>query len=216
MLVVAPAEGDARCTVERIASLHEVVAALEDGRLAAAGIDIPIGLPPSGPRRCDLEARRVLGRPRASSVFPAPARAVLEAPSYPEACAASRAANGKAVPMQLFNILDKVREVDGLMTPARQDLLVEVHPEVSFALLGGRPMRHAKRTAAGREERLGLLETCFTGIGALAAVRPPGAAADDVLDAFAAAWSARRWFAGTFHRFGGDLDERGLRMEMIA
>ena len=38
----------------------------------AVFIDIPIGLVDSGPteRTCDLEARRMLGRPRGSSVFP--------------------------------------------------------------------------------------------------------------------------------------------------
>jgi predicted RNase H-like nuclease len=34
-------------------------------------IDIPIGLPEKGARSCDREARRLLGRPRGSSVFPA-------------------------------------------------------------------------------------------------------------------------------------------------
>ena len=46
---------------------------LESGRLVAAAIDIPIGLPARVPRPCDREARRLLG-PRRSSVFPAPVR----------------------------------------------------------------------------------------------------------------------------------------------
>src|SRR5437879_3364868 len=44
------------------------------------GIDIPIGLL-DGERACDKAARRLLGRPRGSSVFPAPCRAALEATS---------------------------------------------------------------------------------------------------------------------------------------
>jgi predicted RNase H-like nuclease len=52
-------------------------------------IDIPIGLPGGRPRTVDGEARRLLG-PRASSVFPAPARGTLDASSYEEACEASR------------------------------------------------------------------------------------------------------------------------------
>ena len=39
-------------------------------------VDIPIGLPDAGPRRCDQLARARLG-PRGSSVFPAPVRAAL-------------------------------------------------------------------------------------------------------------------------------------------
>lgn len=46
-------------------------------REAAAGravlaVDIPIGLAASWPRAADVEARRFLGVPRGSSVFPAP------------------------------------------------------------------------------------------------------------------------------------------------
>ena len=51
------------------------------------GIDIPIGLPSKGPRECDREARRLLGRPRAASVFPAPIRPLLRARSWEEAAA---------------------------------------------------------------------------------------------------------------------------------
>jgi predicted RNase H-like nuclease len=64
-----------------LGDLDPVVGALASGGIVAAGIDIPIGLTASGPRSCDLEARRLLG-PRRSSVFPAPAREVLRAWSY--------------------------------------------------------------------------------------------------------------------------------------
>jgi predicted RNase H-like nuclease len=51
------------CTdVDGLISLH--------GRESMILIDIPIGLPSDGPRLCDVEARRMLGRPRAASVFP--------------------------------------------------------------------------------------------------------------------------------------------------
>jgi Protein of unknown function (DUF429) len=39
---------------------------------------------------------------------------------------------------------------------------------------------------------------------------------DDVLDAYAAAWSAGRWLSGDYLRLGGGTDQRGLRMEIIA
>ena len=39
-------------------------------------VDAPIGLSEAGQRRCDLAARKILGRPRASSVFPAPVRII--------------------------------------------------------------------------------------------------------------------------------------------
>jgi len=46
--------------------------------LAGIAIDIPIGLL-EGPRVCDKAARKLLGQPRGSSVFPAPCRPALEA-----------------------------------------------------------------------------------------------------------------------------------------
>jgi len=58
--------------------------------LAVLAIDIPIGLL-DGPRACDKAARKLLGQPRGSSVFPALSRPALGAQTYPEAsCPESR------------------------------------------------------------------------------------------------------------------------------
>ena len=78
-------------------------------------------------------------------------------------------------------------------------------------------MRHAKRTAEGRAERLATLRPRLRRRRRLARERPPaGAAPDDVLDALVGAWTARRYADGTHLQLGGDIDEIGLRMEMIA
>jgi predicted RNase H-like nuclease len=185
--------------------------------MVAAGIDIPIGLPASGPRACDLAARRLLG-PRRSSVFPAPARDVLRAGSYEEACALSRRVNGRAVSKQLYNIVPKIREVDRLLSaPSSQPLcLFELCPELSFATMTGAPMRHNKRTPEGRAERIKALRTDFGDVTPLVEPPPTGASRDDVLDALAGAWTARRYAAGSCLRFGGEVDGTGLRMEVIA
>ncbi len=215
VVATVPAAGGAPRSVEVVADLRGVVAALEAGHLAAAAIDIPIGLPAAATRRCDVEARRLLG-PRRSSVFPAPVRAVLAAASYAEACAASRAASGKAVSKQLFNIVAKIRQVDAVMSPVLQERLFEMCPELSFAQLAGAPMGHAKKTAAGRLERLAALRGPFPGIGTEGAGRIRGAQPDDVLDAMVGAWTARRYVAGEHLHLGGERDQRGLRMEIIA
>ena len=47
--------------LELVDDLRDVVRRLEAGTLDAAAIDIPIGLAASAPRRCDVEARRLLG-----------------------------------------------------------------------------------------------------------------------------------------------------------
>jgi predicted RNase H-like nuclease len=203
--------------VRVVPGLDEVVSALESACLGAAAVDIPIGLAESGPRDCDREARRLLG-PRRSSVFPAPVRAVLDATSYAHACALSREHCGKAVSKQLYNIVGKIREVDAVVSPRLQAQLFEASPELSFALMnGGEPMRHTKRTEEGRAERVAVLRVGLEVDVTPLVNRPPsGAARDDVLDALALAWTARRYLAGTCLRLGGDVDDRGLRMQVVA
>lgn len=125
-------------------------------------VDIPIGLPdgPEG-RACDRAARKVLGKRRASSVFPAPARAVLGASDYEDAKRRSREATGKAVNVQTFAIVPKICEVVALLRcDAKARCLVrEIHPEVCFwALNGCKPMKHDKKDEAGFRERLDVLE----------------------------------------------------------
>jgi len=187
--------------------------------MLCAAIDIPIGLADRDPRSCDVAARRLLG-PRRSSIFPAPVRAVLEAGSYAEACMLSRRACGKGISRQLYNILDKVRTVDALQSPGLQDQLFEMGPELSFAVLTGRPMPANKRTAEGRAARGQALASADafgeTVRGILDGPVPAGAKPDDVRDALIGAWTARRRAAGLHLRLGGDMDARGLRMEIIA
>jgi predicted RNase H-like nuclease len=201
--------------VSIVANLDTVRTAVQAGRLVNAAIDIPIGLAARDPRACDLEARRMLG-PRRSSVFPAPVRSVLGAGTYVEACDRSRRACGKGISKQLFNILPKIAEVDGLQSRRLQAHLFEMHPELSFTVLAGAPMRFAKRTAAGRAERIAALRPAFGDVARLVEHPPAGAQRDDVLDALVGAWTARRVVARRHLQLGGALDQRGLRMEIVA
>lgn len=200
-----------------VPAIDDVVRALEAGDLAAVAVDIPIGLAACRPRVCDVEARRRLG-PRRGSVFPAPARAVLGAATYEEACALSRDASGKALSKQLYNIVAKIKEVDAVQSSRRQASLFEACPELSFAVMaGGAPMQHSKRSAAGRAERVAALHDHLgVDVPALLEARRPGAQPDDVLDALALAWTARRRLDGSCLRLGGELDATGLRMEVVA
>jgi predicted RNase H-like nuclease len=212
VLAVAGEGASSPPTVHVVPDFRAIVALVDGG--GVAGVDIPIGLIDGGPRACDRLTRRFVGERRAS-VFPAPARAVLGARSYEEACARSRAATGRALSRQAYGLLAKVAEVDALMTCERQTRLAEVHPEASFTELMGRPPRHGKRTPAGRLERLAALQDVIPGVAG--ATGPlPGAAPDDVLDALVVLWSAARMAAGTAVRLGdGAVDGRGLRMEIL-
>ena len=162
-------------------------------------VDIPIGLR-DGPRCCDLLARRRLGR-RRSSVFPAPARAALEAVCYDDACRRNQEAAGKKLSKQTFNILPKIRAVDDLLrqNEKARAIVQEVHPELCFWALNDEvPMGHNKKAKAraGFNERMAVLEGCWK--GAEAAAREVCAcylrkevARDDIADAMVAALTAR-------------------------
>lgn len=201
------------------ATFPDVLGSYPDATCIA--IDIPIGLAEGSPRRCDIEARKVLG-PRRSSVFPAPDRRLVDAINYAEANGLSRSLLGKGVSAQAFGIYPKVAEVNRMMTPQLQVRVVEVHPDVSFwALAGKQPTFYPKRTAEGFEERRALLATTFDGSDIpsreMAGRLVSGAGADDLLDATVAAWTARRFAEGRAGRLpiDPDVDERGLRMEMV-
>ena len=79
-------------------------------------IDIPIGLPTTGSRLCDVQARHLLGPGRGSSVFPAPIRPVLKAETYMEACNIRFQTEGKKMSVQAWAIIPKIREVDDIVS----------------------------------------------------------------------------------------------------
>lgn len=186
------------------------------------GIDIPIGLPDHGSRTCDLHARKLLARPRGSSVFPAPIRACLKDRDYSELCSLHKQVDGRGLTKQAFHLLPKIRQVDDLLrTPGLSDRIREVHPEVSFALWnGGQPMRFNKKKPEGRRERERLVDREWPGERERLAreLRGGGYAADDLNDACAALWSARRIAAGDARAFPGEIqrDSKGLPMRIEA
>src|SRR4051812_10736988 len=144
-----------------VRQLREVVDS-EDSATHIA-IDIPIGLPEAGrSRKVDREARKLLTSLRGSSVFPAPARELLNKLTYSEANGHSRAVCGKGLSRQAHAIFPKIAEVDEIMIPEMQDRVFEVHPEVCFWGLANGPMQYAKKTLAGYEERHRLLKTVLS------------------------------------------------------
>jgi predicted RNase H-like nuclease len=120
---------------------------------------------------------------------------------------------------QVFGLLQKIADVDDLMTPRLQQRVVEAHPELSFMELNdGKPLSFPKTSAPGRACRVRLLTrgACLTGLEEEAAHVAGGAKPDDVLDAAAAAWTGARLVRGEAIRIPDDpgVDQRGLRMEM--
>lgn len=175
------------------------------------GIDIPIGLV-DGPRRaCDLAARKYL-ESAGSSVFPAPPRAALPCADYRSALAAARAATGRGISKQTFNLMRKVAEVDRLIDESNQHRVIEVHPECTFKMMNGDKKLLSKKSLVGRHARRQLLSDHFD----IPSATPAGAAIDDMLDAYAVLWSTRRFQRGEHRVFGdGQRDSRGIEMRIV-
>ena len=208
----------------RVEAFRDLAALIDAvGTVGVIAIDIPIGLPSRGARQCDVEARKMLRPKRSSSVFSAPRRPMLEADSHAAACAIGRAGDGKALSQQAWALVPKLREVDGLLRE-RPDLVAtvkEIHPELCFhQMAGGSAMAHPKKSLLGGTERLAALQPHFGDAPnqALSTLRRLRCQSDDILDAFAALWTARRIAAGTAMRIPRieERDAAGLPMEMWA
>jgi predicted RNase H-like nuclease len=176
-----------------------------------AMIDMPIGLKLAGHRTCDVRARALVG----PSVFLGARRNLWE---FPDQASANRhywqnEGRGMGVSCQLWNIRDKIKEVDDLITPERQATIGEAHPELIFLNLNKQTRLEGKKSERGREQRLRLLaQRGFVKLSTwLTQRRGTGIGRDDLIDACACAVAARDSTA----RLGGDeVDDRGLRMEI--
>jgi predicted RNase H-like nuclease len=181
--------------------LSDAVAVVRRFPGAILAVDIPIGLSDGLPRAADRLARQALGR-RAVCVFPSPIRGVLHASSRERASVAQARVNGRRIGVQTWAIVGKIREWDAVLraNPALGARVFEVHPEVSFAEMdGGSPVQVRKSRSAGRQARQQILARHF-GAARVAAAEAEldrsVAGMDDLYDALAAAWTARRIRSG--------------------
>jgi predicted RNase H-like nuclease len=163
---------------------------LDQGGGIIVGIDMPLGLLEKGWREADRAARGLLG-PRRSSVFAIPPRAVWAEASYPLANERCRELTAQGLSIQAWGLRARLLEANQYRETCGHPLY-EVHPELAFAAMAGRPLAHSKHTPAGRDLRRQLLSRAGIEIPAVTPARLAG----DVLDAAAVAWSARRVAAG--------------------
>ncbi|SHM23460.1 DUF429 domain-containing protein [Bradyrhizobium lablabi] len=176
-----------------------------------AMIDMPIGLKIAGHRTCDIRARELVG----AAVFMGARRNIW---TFLDQASANQfywqhEGPGMGVSCQLWNIRDKIKEVDDFMTPERQAKIGEAHPELIFQKLAGPINLERKKSAAGRDQRIELLvKQGFTKIAKWLTQRyGTGIGRDDLIDACACAIAAR-----DSNTFVGDdePDDRGLRMRI--
>ncbi len=192
----------------RTGALADVVAWAEP--VDVVGVDIPIGDVPGGVRRAEAAARAFVG-PRAASVFSPPPLDVLAA-TYAEANAALAARGAPRLSRQAWALGPKMLEAAALAATDRR--VHEVHPEVSFRQMAGAPLPWSKRSWNGLMLRRRLLAAA----GLALPEELPGAGgvpADDVVDATAVAWSARRIAAGTARTFPDPPEEVDGRLVAI-
>ena len=185
-------------------TLHELVEGV--GPVSLVAVDMPIELEAVGTRAAEDLARRLLG-PRRSSLFQSPCIGALDFADhdYAGANAWSKATVGRGLSKQAWFLVPKIREVRAF---ARSSAVAvrEAMPELSFrAMHAGVPLPHSKVTWSGLRLRLRLLAEHGIDLpdepGAAGRVAP-----DDLLDAAAVAWSARRILDGTAECVPADGD----------
>jgi predicted RNase H-like nuclease len=164
-------------------------------QLQVVAVDMPIGLPDDRVRATDSLARTRLPVRRKSSVFPTPSRAAVEHTAHPQASAANREALGVGLSIQAFHLIPKILDVDAFVRGGPPVSVLEAHPEVSLAEIDLACVVPSKITAEGAAARRAALRS--VGLEVPAYLRGQGYAADDLVDACAVAWTARRYADGT-------------------
>lgn len=183
----------------------------EKPSFATIVVNAPIGYREKAgmaPRTCDREARALLGR-RGAALHNAPTRAVLQE-------GASQV--GETLDAVSALLLPRYREVAAEMSPYRQRVVYEGHPEMSFYQLNGdKPLRYSKKTEQGRLERRAILVKRMPGGDKLVDTPLKRVPRKHLYDAAAMLWTARRVFGRAANRIPADAewDSEGIRMEMV-
>lgn len=153
----AVTEADGDWTTELFPSIWSLWRAHRNASLIL--IDIPIGLPGSERRRCDVAAKRFLGD-RHSAVYYAPVRAAV----YERSLSAAKTRNeraGYSIQNQTWTMVPRIREVDEFLDarPGARDRLRETRPEVCFHALAHERLGHSPREPQGVVERRKILNS---------------------------------------------------------
>jgi predicted RNase H-like nuclease len=174
-------------------------------------INAPIGFVDStvsGPRTCDRQARAILGR-RGSAVHNAPTlETINHGPEWP-------GGNLDAISAVL---LPRYQEVAAEMSPYRQRVVYEGHPELSFFQLNeNKALLWSKKTTQGREERKRILVNKMPGAETIIGADLARVPRKHLFDAAALLWTSRRVFGHAAIRLPreGEWDSEGLRMELV-
>ena len=178
---------------------------------AVVVVNVPIGFldtPEMGARTCDRQARALLGR-RGTAVHNAPSRAVFDGRVEPDK---------DGLDAVTRTMLPRYREVAAEMSPYRQRVVYEGHPELSFFQLHkDSPLKKSKVVTEGKEERRVILEDRIRGSERYLDATVIGVPQKHLYDCFALLWTARRVFGHAAKRIPvePEWDSEGIRMEMV-
>ena len=178
---------------------------------ATVVVNAPIGYldtPEMGARTCDRQARALLRR-RGTAVHNAPSRAVFDGRVD---------ASEDRLDAVTRTMMPRYGEIALEMSPYRQRVVYEGHPELSFFQLHkDTPLRRSKVATEGKEERRIVLEDKIRGSERYLDAKVVGAPQRHLYDAFALLWTARRVYGHAAKRIPTDpeWDSEGLRMEIV-
>lgn len=189
-------------------------------------IDIPIGLKEAGSeeRICDKETRKILGQPRGRSVFRSPCWQAIQETDYQKCSQINKKITGKKLSQQTFSIIPKIREVNTFLTEnlLARSKIMEIHPELCFHMFSGRSMKFSKKNSSGYEERMEVLRQIYPSTDvivnkALFKYKGKSVVADDILDALAAALTAKFGYEYSLKSIPSnpEIDSRGLSMRIM-
>lgn len=180
-------------------------------------VNIPFGYPEYPNvrfRRCDKEARGLLGWPMRVKVLPVPSRAALFAKSRKEALAIEPWLTSND-----FRHFRWMKEAALEIQPFHSRSFYSANPALSFMHMNGDvPLTSSPYHEEGQAERLALIRSKLPGLDEVVTRVPPqGAGQVHMYEAAAMLWTARRASGRAISRVPGDpeWDEAGIRVELV-
>ena len=164
--------------------------------ISVVGIDMPLKLVNQSTREADQLVRKELGSKRGRSVFPAIPKFMIESKwidlEADDLNDESRKRFGCAFSRQTLNLKRKILEANRRLSESFS--MIEVHPEFCFMKMNnGVPQPHSKKTWNGMQHRLSLLKANGIDLPSDLGSDSGSIAPDDIIDAAAVAWTAKRF-----------------------
>ena len=182
-----------------------------------AAVNIPFGYPERPGeqyRKCDAEARELVGWPRVVNVHPVPCREALFAKTRQQALELE-----PWLTRNDFRHFKWMKEAALEIQPFHARSIYSANAALSFTHMNGdEPLKSSPYHAEGQRERLELIRTKLPGIEeVISRVPPQGAGIVHMYESAAMLWTARRASGRAIARLPMDpeWDDGGIRVELV-